>query len=74
MAEMIHEPAGIHDLGNDLPCSFSNLGLDVCMSPLGSIAVLLRMPDVVRQLREAIFKAHEARTLSGPVECFVKAL
>ncbi len=72
---MIHEPAGIHELSNDVIRTFCNLIVDVCMRPVGSREfVFARVPDVVRQLREAIFKAQEARTLLGPVECLVKAL
>jgi hypothetical protein len=74
MAEMIDEPAGIHDLRNDHLRTYCNLILDVLMSPVACLGVLARVPDVVRQLREAIFIAREARTLLGPVECLVEAL
>jgi hypothetical protein len=44
------------------------------MSSVARRVVLRGFLDVVRQLREAILKAHVARTLLGPVPCIVKAL
>jgi hypothetical protein len=74
MAGRFHEPAGIHLLGHDLMRTFCNLIIDVLMRSRARRVVLAGFLDVVRQLREAIFKAHVARTLLGPVPCIVKAL
>jgi hypothetical protein len=73
MAEMIHEPAAIHFLSHDVILGFFNLCKNVCMrSPLGLVEGALS--DVVRQLLEAIFIAHEGRTPLHLAPCLVKEL